>query len=242
MLKTSDLNDSILFDRVGKVFKPDNETALKDVSFSVARGELVSFVGPSGCGKTTVLKIIAGLEKESSGAVTKPDTVAMVFQSGALLPWLNVYDNVALGIRAQGATETQVRKESAHYIEMMGLEAFIQKYPRELSGGQRQRIGIARALAVNPEVLLLDEPFSALDSKTTDELHADILNIWTKTKKTIVLVSHLIEEAVSLAQRVILMKNFTIERIFPIDLPRPRREQGGEFSKIVQEIRKEFFK
>ena len=242
MLKHSDLNNIIAFDHVGKIYAPEKETALTDVTFSVARGEFACFIGPSGCGKSTVLKIIAGITRETSGTVMKPENISMVFQSGALLPWLSAADNVALPLRAKGLSEDAAYRTSMKYIELMGLADFAAKYPRELSGGQRQRVGIARALAVDPEVLLLDEPFSALDAKTTEELHEDIVNIWTDTKKTIVMVSHLIEEAVSLAERVILMKNFTIDKVFPISLPRPRREQAEAFSRTVLEIRKEFFK
>ena len=242
MPKHSGLNNLISFERVGKIYAPEGEMALRDVTFSVTGGEFVCFIGPSGCGKSTILKIIAGLTQESSGAVIKPAHIAMVFQSGALLPWLSVFDNVALGIRATGVPESIAEKESATYIKLMGLDQYGFRYPRELSGGQRQRVGIARALAVNPDVLLLDEPFSALDAKTTDELHKDIIKIWTETKKTIIMVSHSIEEAVSMAERVILMKNFSIEKEFAISLPRPRREHGETFSKTVMDIRKEFFK
>lgn len=235
-------NEIVAFEGVSKTFPPRGEVALRDVSFSVARMEFVCIVGPSGCGKSTVLKIIAGLEKESTGVVRKPENVSMVFQSGALLPWLNVYENVAFGLYAEDVSEEKMRAESLKYIEMMGLGEFMGKYPRELSGGQRQRVGIARALVVGPDVLLLDEPFSALDPKITYELHNDLVKMWQETKKTVIMVSHLIEEAISLAERIILMKNFTIEKTFPIDLPRPRHEQAEAFAKEVLEIRKEFFK
>ena len=135
-----------------------------------------------------------------------------------------------------------MRATALQYIAMTGLSGFEQKYPRELSGGQRQRVGIARALAVDPSVLLLDEPFSALDPKTTEELHKDIINIWRDTKKTIVMISHLIEEAVSLADQVLLIKNHTNAKTFTIDLSRPRRDSEMEFSREVSKIRTEFFK
>jgi NitT/TauT family transport system ATP-binding protein len=235
-------NDIINFAGVSKVYEPGKETALKNVTFSVGKGEFVCIIGPSGGGKSTILKIIAGLEKESAGTVIKPGNISMVFQSGALLPWLNVFENVALGLRARSLAEHSIRAECGKYIDMTGLTGIENKYPRDLSGGQRQRVGIARALAVDPTVLLLDEPFSSLDPKTTEELHKDVIKIWKETKKTIVMVSHLIEEAVSLADRVLLVKNFTIEKTFPITLARPRRENETEFAHEVLEIRREFFR
>ncbi|HVO28985.1 MAG TPA: ABC transporter ATP-binding protein [Candidatus Paceibacterota bacterium] len=229
------------FKGVSKSFGP-NEVALRDVTFSVAGGEFACIIGPSGGGKSTILKIIAGLEKETSGAVVKPEKVSMVFQAGALLPWLTVAENVAIGLRAKNVPEARIRTEVARQIEAVGLRGLESKCPRDLSGGQRQRVGIARALAVDPTVLLLDEPFSALDPKTTEELHQDVVKIWRETKKTIVMVSHLIEEAVSLADRVILIKNSTVEKIFPIALERPRRENEAAFAHEVLQVRREFFK
>jgi len=242
MPNDSNLNNIIIFDRVSKIYEPTKEVGLNDVSFSVRAGEFICIIGPSGCGKSTILKLVAGLTAASLGSVTKPDHVSMVFQSGALLPWLTVFENTALGLRAAKMPENEVRSISAKYIEMMGLGGLEKKYPRELSGGQRQRVGIARALAVNPEVLLLDEPFSSLDPKTTEELHEDIVKIWKETKKTIIMVSHLIEEAVSLADRVILVKDFAVDKIFPITLSRPRRENETEFAREVIQVRKEFFR
>ncbi len=232
----------ITFTNVGKIYEPNNQRALENVSFSVDRGEFVCLVGPSGEGKSTILKIIAGLEKETEGVVQKPEKVSMAFQTVALLPWLSVYDNVALGLRIQKMPEREVRKISMKYIEMMKLTDFTERRPIELSGGQKQRVGIARALAVEPEVLLLDEPFSALDPKTTAELHDDIIMIWKATGKTIIMVSHLIEEAVSLADRVLLVKKYTVNHMFPITLPYPRREQQMDFMQDIAKIRREFFK
>ncbi|MBI5421326.1 MAG: ABC transporter ATP-binding protein [Parcubacteria group bacterium] len=234
-------NNVIVFDAVSKVYQPGSEIALHDVSFAVREGEFVCLIGPSGCGKTTALKIIAGIEKESSGVVVRPEKISMVFQSGALLPWLTALQNVALGLRINHVPEHIVQKESLKHLEMVKLHDLVNKYPRELSGGQRQRVGIARALAMNPSVLLLDEPFSALDPKTTEELHQDLITIWKETKKTIVMVSHLIEEAVSLGDRVVLMNNFSIKKIFSIALSRPRRENEVEFSREVSQIRRSFF-
>ena len=233
---------SIEFKNVSKIYQPNNQHALIDVSFTVSDGEFVAFVGPSGYGKSTILKIISGIEKETSGAVIKPERVGMVFQTVALLPWLSVFDNVAMGLRAQNIKEKDVHSTSMKYIEMMKLKDFINHRPADLSGGQKQRVGIARALAINPEVLLLDEPFSALDPKTTAELHDDIIAIWKETKKTIVMVSHLIEEAVSLADKIFLIKKYRLEHTFNISLSYPRREQETAFMQEVTKIRKEFFK
>jgi len=242
MLNVSSSNNIIVFNKVGKTFEPQGEVALESVSFSVKKGEFLCIIGPSGCGKSTVLKIICGLERETSGSVLTPNNAALVFQNSALLPWLTVYDNIAFGIRAIQKDEHETNLACQKYIDMMGLYGLAEKYPRELSGGQRQRVGIARALAVEPDVLLLDEPFSALDAKTTDELHQDILKMWSQTQKTIVMVSHLIEESAALADRVILMKNGTVDRQFKINLPRPRHERTEEFSRLTNEIRKIFFR
>ncbi len=236
----------IEFKDVTKTFQLEEkarfDVALQHVSFEIEQGEFVCIIGPSGEGKSTILKLISGLILPTEGTITKPATVSMAFQSGALFPWLSIFDNVALGLRATHTPQHIIQEESMKYIDMMRLGEFIDKRPSDLSGGQRQRVGIARALAVNPHVLLLDEPFSALDPKTTAELHDDVLKIWRDTGKTIVMVSHLIEEAVSLAQRIILIKEYTVADTFPVALPYPRREQATEFMHEVTKIRKEFFK
>jgi NitT/TauT family transport system ATP-binding protein len=231
----------IKLEHIHKTYPGVATAALRDVSLEVKPQEFVIIVGPSGCGKSTLLKIIAGLEEPTGGTIEKPKEVGMVFQNGALLPWLTVKDNVAFGMHAQHKNAKDIEHSCKQYLEMVGLGHFGDKYPRELSGGQRQRVGIARALAVEPQVLLLDEPFSALDPKTTEELHVDILKIWKETKITVVMVSHLIEESVSLADRVVLMKDGRVEEIFPITLPYPRRENGLAFHELVQKIRAKFF-
>lgn len=230
----------IVFKDVSKIYSA-KEVALMRVSFDVREGEFVCLIGASGSGKSTILKIIAGLEKESSGTVEKPDGISMAFQGAALFPWLTVYENIAFGARAMKMKDEEIRKQVERYATMLGLTDHLFKYPAALSGGQKQRVGIARALAVEPAVLLLDEPFSALDPKTTAELHDDVLKLWRETGKTILMVSHLIEEAVSLAGRIILVKDHTVANVFPVDLPYPRREQEGHFEKEVMKIRKEFF-
>lgn len=193
------------------------------------------------CGKSTVMKIVAGLEEPTEGTVEKPERVSLVFQNGALFPWLSVEENVLIGSRSIGGTEADINQRAQSAIEKLGLGDFKERLPRELSGGQRQRIGIARALSSNPEVLLLDEPFSALDPKTTEELHGDISTLWQETGATIIMVTHLIEEAVALANRVIIMKEFRIVGDYPITMEHPRREDGATFGLEVRKIHKAFF-
>lgn len=241
MRNDSNSNSVIRFDTTGMMF-PEGDVALYGVSFEVKKGEFACIIGPSGCGKSTVLKIIAGLEKPTAGTIRVPSVTSMVFQSGALFSWLTALDNAALGLTARGMPVRQAQRVAMRSLELVGMTEFAAKYPRALSGGQRQRVGIARALAVEPDVLLLDEPFSALDAKTTNELHEDLLRIWRTTGTTIVMVSHLIEEAVSLADRVLLMKKGTIEREYVINLPRPRRTGEGHFERQVIAVRTDFFR
>lgn len=242
MQNDTSLNNSIKFKGVEKIYPHSPVPAARDISFEVAAGEFISIIGPSGCGKSTILRLIAGLEAPTAGTLEKPEEVSMVFQTGALFPWLTAFDNVAIGLRAVDVPEARVSREVMRYMTLMNITELAAKYPAEVSSGERQRIGIARALAINPSVLLLDEPFSALDPKMTADLHNDLIKIWKETKKTIVMVSHLIEEAVLLSNRVILMKNGSIEKIFPVDLPYPRREHEAEFAATVLEIRGHFFK
>ena len=232
----------IVFKNVSKIYQHEQKWAVHSVSLSVNAGEFVSVIGPSGCGKTTLLKMIAGIESASTGDVVRPQDVAMTFQLGALFPWLTVFENAAFGLRARGIHGSKLMREVDTQLNAMNMLEFRDKYPSDLSGGQRQRVGIARALAVSPSVLLLDEPFSALDAKTIAGLHDDILAVWRETKKTIIMVSHLIEDAVALAERVILMKDGAIVKEFPITLSHPRHEQGALFMHDVVEIRKEFFR
>jgi NitT/TauT family transport system ATP-binding protein len=208
-----------------------------DFTLTIDAGEFFCLVGPSGCGKSTVLKMIAGIEAPTSGSLVRPSRVGMVFQSYALLPWLNAEENVAFAARMQGHPEKRALTMAKRYLRMVHLETFAKKYPRELSGGQRQRVGIARALITESEVLLLDEPFSALDPIITDELHEDLLRIWAATRKTIVMVSHHFEEAAVLADRVGVMKNGCLEYLIDVALPRPRCAEGGDFTNQVKLIR-----
>ena len=201
---------------------------LENISAHVSRGEFVCLVGPSGCGKSTLLNIVAGFIPPSSGEafvegqlVTGPDPRRIfIFQENGVFPWLTVHENVAFGVRAVEHRDNIV----ARYTEMVGLTGFENAYPRELSGGMRQRVEIARALAANPDIIYMDEPFGALDFITRMKMRADLVRIWQSEKKTILFVTHDIEEAVQLADRVLVMSKrpATIQQIIEIDLPRPR--------------------
>jgi NitT/TauT family transport system ATP-binding protein len=207
--------------------------ALAGVSLAVEGEELVAILGPSGCGKSTLLNIIAGLLRPSAGAVYfegalapgRPAT-AMVFQEFALFPWRTVQANVEFGLEEAGVPAAERRRRAAAHIELTGLGGFERKYPHQLSGGMRQRVGIARALAVDPAVLLMDEPFSALDAQTRQLMQEELLTIWERTRKTIVYVTHNIQEAVYLADRVVVLSRRPgrVLEIVPIELKRPRSE------------------
>ncbi len=232
------MTNSIVLNNVYKSYpSAANKWAVKDFSLEVNREEFFCLVGPSGCGKSTVLKLIVGLEKPTSGKIEKPDAISMVFQSGALLPWLTVEENVAFGLEMMGKDKQKIHDICNKYLEMVNLLHFREKYPRELSGGQRQRVGIARALAVEPKVLLLDEPFSALDAITTEELHKDLLAIWKETKITVIMVSHLLEEAVLLADRVGVMLDGSLKGIVEISLARPRTDSDKRFLAEVKKLK-----
>ncbi|MCL4353114.1 ABC transporter ATP-binding protein [Patescibacteria group bacterium] len=232
------MTDIIVLDHVSKFYSPLRNRAVFDLSLKIREGEFFCLAGQSGSGKSTILKLIAGIEKPSQGKVAAPENIGMVFQLGALLPWLTVSENAAFGLKMKGANKTKIKETTHKYLELVGLKEYRKKYPRELSGGQRQRVGIARALAVEPPVLLLDEPFSSLDFLTTEELHKDLLDIWKMTKKTIVMVSHLMEEAVMLADRVGVMKEGRLGAVLEVGLPRPRSYKKEEFAREVERIRK----
>ncbi|MBN2322261.1 MAG: ABC transporter ATP-binding protein [Spirochaetes bacterium] len=220
-------------------------STLEDVSFTVMRQEFVGIVGPSGCGKTTLLKIIAGLVKPSSGRITFGETDtggqphnAMVFQEHALLPWLTVLDNVAFGLEMQGMKTDERHERAASFIEQIGLADFADSYPYQLSGGMCQRAAIARAFVADPYMLLMDEPFSSLDAQTKLVLQEELLRIWGEHKKTVIYVTHDIEEAVLLSDRVLVMtgRPGSIRREIPVALPRPRTLLANE-SREVKEIK-----
>jgi ABC-type nitrate/sulfonate/bicarbonate transport system, ATPase component len=224
-------------------------TAIRGLNLDVADGEFLSIVGPSGCGKSTFLDIVAGLIRKNSGSVkidgrevTGPGfDRGIVMQGYALFPWRTVQKNVEYGLEIKRIPKKERAEISRRYIDQVGLTGFEGRYPHELSGGMKQRIAIARTLACDPEVLLMDEPFAAVDAQTKDTLHIDLLNIWEKTHKTVIFVTHSIEEAVFLSDRVAVMtKNpGTIREIIPITLPRPRNEaskSSAEFGMLRYQI------
>jgi len=217
---------------------------LKNISFEVKRGEFMAIVGPSGSGKSTLLRIIAGLLSPSHGSLEHNlKKIAMVFQNFAIFPWLSVYKNIEFGLKMQNIPKKQRDLIVKEKIKEVGLEGFEEKYPKELSGGMRQRVGIARALAVNPDLLLMDEPFSSLDVFTAEVLRKDILDIWLKYKMTIIMVTHSVEEAVEMADRILVVSKqpATIKSIIDVNLARPRDKRSYKFYKIVDNIISEIY-
>jgi NitT/TauT family transport system ATP-binding protein len=222
---------------------------LDHVDFALRAGEIVAILGKSGSGKSTFLRVLAGLTPPSEGHVAyRGQTVdgpapgiAMVFQTFALFPWLTVLGNVELGLEAQGVPRAERRRRALQAIDLIGLDGFESAYPKELSGGMRQRVGFARALVVNPDVLLLDEPFSALDVLTAETLRNDLMDLWLERRvptKGIILVSHNIEEAVEIADRIIIFGSDPghIRAEIPVMLPRPREVTGARFRQIVDDV------
>jgi NitT/TauT family transport system ATP-binding protein len=224
--------ESISIDRLNKTFHSisGQVIALKDISLSIGDGEFFCIVGPSGCGKTTLLRILAGLEKASSGTITIKSTTkdrpinSMVFQEQSIFPWMDVLNNVSYGLRMRGIPEKTRNKIAEHYIRLIGLSKFTHAYPSQLSGGMKQRVSVARAFANDPEILLMDEPFGALDEQNRIILQQELLRIWEVTQKTTVFITHSIDEALCLGDRLMVMTAHPgmIKCIIDIDLPRPR--------------------
>ncbi len=217
---------------------------LERIDLQVTPGEFVCIVGPSGCGKSTLLNIIGGFLHQTRGEalvegqpVNGPDPRRIfVFQENGVFPWLTVRENIGFGLLAKPDDERE--KTVAHYVEMVGLAGFENSYPRELSGGMRQRVEIARALAANPDIIYMDEPFGALDFITRLKMRSDLIRIWQTEKKTILFVTHDIEEAVQLADRVIIMSQrpATIQQVVPVDIPRPRDLDSSGYLHTRDEI------
>ncbi len=202
------------------------------IDLEVGRRECVSIVGPSGCGKTTLLRNIDGLLRPAEGVVringapvtSPPKGVAVVFQMFGLFPWKTVYENVAYGLRMAGASKEQIREKVPYYIELVGLNGFDKAYPYQLSGGMQQRTGLARALAVEPEVLLMDEPFASIDAQTREILQFELLRIWESRPTSMVFVTHSIDEAVLMGDRVVVLhgRPSSVQEVIDVGLPRPR--------------------
>jgi NitT/TauT family transport system ATP-binding protein len=238
---------------VRKVYQGANRQrvlALDDVNLDVADGEIVSLIGPSGCGKSTLLRMIAGLDTEFEGELSWTRTpqpgkdIGFVFQEPALLPWRTIERNVAFGLEVQKDRPADLRERVQQLLKLVGLEEFAKSFPKELSGGMRQRAAIARALAYDPRVLLMDEPFGALDAITRDRLNDDLLRIWEQTRKTIILVTHSVEEAAYLSDRVVVMTSRPgrIRNIHRVPLDRHRSattRQLAEFAKFAGVLRQE---
>lgn len=251
----------ILFvDKVSRVFPAVSGRqpvrALEPTDLSIARNDFITILGPSGCGKSTLLRIIAGLDTPTAGrvvldgrAITGPGPDrGMVFQSYTLFPWLNVADNIAFGLRERGVAESRISEIVAEYVAKVGLRGFEKHLPKQLSGGMQQRTAIARALANDPEILLLDEPFGALDNQTRGLMQELLLGIWERERKTVIFVTHDIEEAIFMASRVIVMtaRPGRIKADITVDLPHPRHytiKTSPEFSelkaRLTEEIRAE---
>lgn len=220
--------------------------ALKAIHLDVYQGEFICLLGPSGCGKSTLLNVIAGFSEPTSGTLIAngkpvsdpgPDR-AMVFQEYALFPWMTVYKNVAFGLELAGKTRSEIRETVNLWLQKLRLQDFRDRFPKDLSGGMRQRVAIARALAIDSPMLLMDEPFGALDALTRRNLQDEVLRIWQELGKTILFVTHGIDESVYLAGRVVVMTHRPgqIRKIVPIDLPRPRNPNSSEFNALEQQL------
>jgi NitT/TauT family transport system ATP-binding protein len=227
----------VVINNINKYFpiekgKSESVQVLKNINFSVKEQEVIAIIGGSGCGKTTLLRIISGLTNSTSGEILINDKklsdsghdVGMVFQQPGLMPWLKTVENVELSLELKSVPKEKRKELAMEYLRLVGLESAKSQYPNQLSGGMQQRVGLARALAVNPEILLMDEPFGALDAQTKETLQGEVLRIHEETKKTIIFVTHDLDEAVYLADRVIILAPHPgrIIEIVDVNIPRPR--------------------
>ena len=238
----------IVVDNVNKIFQTaDRElVALKDINLEIPRGQFTCLLGPSGCGKSTLLNAIAGFSLPSSGSITADGQLVtepgpergMVFQEYALFPWMTVAENIGFGLQIKGLPKAQIAATVDKLLAMLSLNDFRQRYPKDLSGGMRQRVAIARVLALDSPIMLMDEPFGALDALTRRNLQDELLRIWAELKKTIIFVTHSIEEAIYLADRIIVMtyRPGTIKRDIMVGLPRLRDPAAPEFNALKREL------
>lgn len=245
---TSDaVNAAIRIHDLSKVF--GTFTAVDNITLNIGMGEFFVIVGPSGCGKTTLLRILAGLEEPSHGSFTvktptgpgRPEN-SMVFQGDSLFPWMTVWDNAAYGLRMRNAPATQIKEVVGHYLDRTGLTKFAKYFPHQLSGGMRQRVSIARAFANDPEILLMDEPFSALDAQNKLLLQEELLRIWEEHKKTVVFITHSVDEAVILGDRIMIMtaQPGHVKSLVKVPFGRPRNvmdlQRDPEFGNLIHNI------
>ncbi|NVD98150.1 ABC transporter ATP-binding protein [Massilia sp. BJB1822] len=233
---------------VNKVFKTDSRevVALKDINLHIPQGQFVCLLGPSGCGKSTLLNAIAGFSLPSSGEITADAQLitgpgperGMVFQEYALFPWMTVEKNIAFGLEVKGMAKDKIEQTVSQLLGMLSLSDFRHRYPKDLSGGMRQRVAIARVLALDSPIMLMDEPFGALDALTRRNLQDELLRIWSELKKTIIFVTHSIEEAIYLADRIIVMtyRPGTVKRDILVELPRLRDPASAEFNALKREL------
>jgi NitT/TauT family transport system ATP-binding protein len=242
------MDPHIVIAQVNKVFHSAERevVALKDINLEIARGQFVCLLGPSGCGKSTLLNALAGFAPPSSGriladgqpVVAPGPERGMVFQEYALFPWMTVADNIAFGLQIKGQPKAQIAATVEQLLGMLSLGDFRNRYPKDLSGGMRQRVAIARVLALDSPIMLMDEPFGALDALTRRNLQDELLRIWAALKKTIIFVTHSIEEAIYLADRIVVMtyRPGTVKRDMLVDLPRLRDPASAEFNALKREL------
>ena len=238
----------IVVSNVGKVFQTaDRElVALKDINLEIPQGQFVCLLGPSGCGKSTLLNAVAGFAPPTAGSITADGKLVtapgpergMVFQEYALFPWMTVADNVAFGLEIKGMAKGEINAVVDKLLAMLSLQDFRHRFPKDLSGGMRQRVAIARVLALDSPIMLMDEPFGALDALTRRNLQDELLRIWAELKKTIIFVTHSIEEAIYLADRIVVMtyRPGTVKRDLMVELPRLRDPAAAEFNALKREL------
>jgi NitT/TauT family transport system ATP-binding protein len=242
------MNAHIVIDKVGKVFETEGRrmVALENIDLEIPRGQFVCLLGPSGCGKSTLLNAIAGFAPPTTGRIVADGAAVsgpgpergMVFQEYALFPWMTVEQNVGFGLEIKGMAKPAIAARVAELLKLLSLEDFGKRYPKDLSGGMRQRVAIARVLALDSPIMLMDEPFGALDALTRRNLQDELLRLWAELKKTVIFVTHSIEEAIYLADRIVVMtyRPGTVKRDILVELPRMRDPSAPEFNALKREL------
>jgi len=249
MLEGNNMNSILKIKNINKTFENNNgknKVVLNDVNFEVEENEFIVVFGPGQCGKTTLINIISGLEKSSSGEVLIKEKVvtkagpdrAVVFQNIQLFPWLTALKNVEYSMKIRGFKKEEYRAEAMKYLDLVGLKGFENSFPVKLSGGMKQRVGIARAYCTKPDVMLMDEPFGALDAQTRYLMQDEVIRICNTEKRTVVFITNNIEEAIYLADRIVVMSDCpsTVKEVVKIDLPHPRNRMDSEFLRLRKEI------